>query len=253
MEMLYGLETSDILLALQRFATRRGLPVQMVSDNATYFKRAAKEIKEGLVFASVCSTSAWTRVEWRFNPPRAPHTGGMFEALIGSAKRATKAVLGTASLKDDELASAFVFVEGILNDRPLDFVSTDTNDLSPLTPAHFLSGPRVQESAFRDLKETSSFSRRWVFLSKIREQFWKRFVEEIKPGLGLRPKWHKERPPLKEGDVVVVLTDKNEYGRWPLARVSGTCPGSDGLVRVVRVRLGGKEITRHVNSVMRLL
>ena len=92
LEMLCGLETSNILLALQRFASRRGLPLGMVSDNAAYFKRAAYEISEGVTVRGV--TSAWNKVSWTFNPPQSPHTGGVFERLIGSAKRSLYAVLG---------------------------------------------------------------------------------------------------------------------------------------------------------------
>ena len=251
--MLCGLETSDILLALQRFASRRGVPLELVSDNATYFKRAAKEISEGSVFSSVCATSAWGSVNWRFNPPRAPHTGGIFESLIKSAKRALSAVLGPASLRDDELSSAFVFVEGIMNDRPLDFMSTDASDLEPITPAHFLSGPRVQEAAFRELESGTKYSRRLRALNRVREQFWLRFIREIKPGMGLRTKWRKALPQMKQGDVVVVLTEKNEYGRWPLGLIISITHGADGLVRVVKVRMQGKEFVRHVNYLMPLV
>ena len=250
LEMLYGLETSDILLALQRFASRRGLPLRLVSDNAAYFKRAALEVGEGHHFRGVSESSS--RVSWVFNPANAPHTGGVFERLIGSAKRALQAVLGGADFWDDELASAFVFVEGILNDRPLDFLSTDVSDLEPLTPGHFLAGPRVQENAFSDLDNGSSFSRRWRHINTTVEKYWQRFVEEVKPGLGLRPKWHGRAVNLKGGDVVVILGEKGLNGRWPLGRVVGVHPGKDGLVRVVTVKVQGREYKRHMNCMMPL-
>ena len=252
-EMLCGLETSDILLALQRFACRRGIPLELVSDNATYFVRAAKEISQGGALSSTCVSAAWEMVKWKFNPPQAPHTGGMFESLIKSAKKALLTVLGNPSLRDEELSSAFVFVEGVLNARPVDFVSTDTTDLEPITPAHFLSGPRVQEEAFRNLEKGTAFSRRWRSLNRLREAFWHRFLTEIRPGMGLRSKWRKVAPPLVAGDVVVVLTDKNDQGRWPLALVVEALTGKDGLTRVVKVRMNGKEFTRHVNYLMPLL
>jgi hypothetical protein len=252
-EILYGLETSDILLALQRFSSRRGVPLELISDNATYFRRAAMEIADGSVFHGQGVTSRWQEVEWKFNPPCAPHTGGIFESLIKCAKRALGAVLGPGDLWDDELASAFVFVEGIMNDRPVDFISTDTGDLEPLTPAHFLSGPRVQEEAFQELERGTRFSRRWRHLNLVREQYWKRFLREVKPAMGLRNKWRKALPPLVVGDVVVALVEKNENGRWPLGLVTECYPGPDGLVRVVKVRIQGKEFRRHVNTLMPLV
>ena len=227
--------------------------MELVSDNATYFKRAAKEISEWHIPFGVCASSAWQSVQWKFNPPMAPHTGGIFESLIRSAKRALKAVLGSVSLWDDGLSSAFVFVEGLLNDRPLDFISTDASDMEPITPAHFLCGPRVQEAAFRDLDQGSEYSKRWRALNQIREQFWLRFLREIRPSMGLRSKWRRKLPPLVVGDVVVVLTEKNDAGRWPLGRITEVTCGRDGLVRVVKVKVKGKELIRHVNHLMPLL
>ena len=59
--------------------------------------------------------------------------------------------------------------------------------------------------------------------------------------MGLRSKWRKTLSPLAIGDVVVVLTDKNDNGRWPLGRIADITFGKDGLVRVVRVKVRGKE------------
>ena len=252
LEMLYGLETSDILLALQRFASRRGLPVQLVSDNATYFRRAAIEIDQGHASHVRGVTAAWENVSWLFNPPQSPHTGGVFERLIASSKRALLAVLGGADFWDDELSSAFVFVEGVLNNRPLDFISTDASDLSPLTPGHFLAGPRVQELAFQDLSRGTPFSRRWRHINDVVDKYWQRFVEEVKPGLGLRNKWHSRRENLEIGDVVVLLGEKNIQGRWPLGRITELHPGRDGLVRMVTVKVQGRELRRHVSCMMPL-
>ena len=250
LEMLYGLETSDILLALQRFASRKGMPLQLVSDNASYFRRAAVELEGGVYAPGV--TSAWREVRWLFNPPLAPHTGGVFERLIGSAKRAISAVMGGAHLWDDELSSAFVFVEGIMNCRPLDFMSTNESDLSPLTPGHFLVGPRVQEMAFSDLEGGSPYSKRWRHINQTVENYWLRFLREIKPSLGLRTKWHSKTKNLEHDDVVVVLGEKDLKGRWPLGRVTQTHAGKDGLVRMVTVKVQGRQFKRHVNCMMPL-
>ena len=43
------------------------------------------------------------RLKLRFNPPGASHFGGFFEALVKSAKRAMKAVIGNAEITDEEL------------------------------------------------------------------------------------------------------------------------------------------------------
>ena len=78
--------------------------------------------------------------ESRFNPPGGSHHGGIFEALIKSAKKALRAILGESRTTDEELLTAVVEVEGILNSRPLTYCSSDPNDENVLTPNHFLYG-----------------------------------------------------------------------------------------------------------------
>ena len=50
--------------------------------------------------------------------PGGSHHGGFFEALIKSAKKALRAILGESRTTDEELLTAVVEVEGILNSHP---------------------------------------------------------------------------------------------------------------------------------------
>ena len=58
-------------------------------------------------------------INWHWNPQLAPHFGGMFERMIGSAKRAIQAILGNADVKVKELMAMFTKVKSLLNSRPL--------------------------------------------------------------------------------------------------------------------------------------
>ena len=65
--------------------------------------------------------AAYDGVQWGFNippPPGGSNHGGIFEALIKSAKKALSAILGESRTSDEELLSAVVEIEGILNSRP---------------------------------------------------------------------------------------------------------------------------------------
>ena len=52
-----------------------------------------------------------------FNPPSAPHFGGVFECMVKAAKKALYAVLGTSDATDEELITACAGVESLLNSR----------------------------------------------------------------------------------------------------------------------------------------
>ena len=79
-------------------------------------------------------------VKWHFNPPLAPHFGGVHETMIKSAKRAIDAILGNADINDEELMTAIIGGEGLINSRPLTYQSENPADDVRLTPNHFLHG-----------------------------------------------------------------------------------------------------------------
>jgi len=67
-------------------------------------------------------------IKWIFNPPEAPHMGGVWERLVRSIKTTMKAILSEQSVNDYLLMTVF---------SPM---SDDVNDYEPLTPSHFLIG-----------------------------------------------------------------------------------------------------------------
>ena len=78
--------------------------------------------------------------KWHFNSPLAPHFSGVHEIMIKAAKKAIYAILDSADITDEELLSAVIGAEGLINSRPLTYQSSDPADLTPLTPNHFLRG-----------------------------------------------------------------------------------------------------------------
>ena len=81
-------------------------------------------------------------IDWRFNVPRAPWWGGIFERLVRSTKRCLRKVLGQAKFSHDELLTALIEIEMVLNSRPLTYISADDLD-EPITPSHLLVGRRL--------------------------------------------------------------------------------------------------------------
>ena len=131
--MSYSLDTDSFINAFTRMTSRRETLTYVISDNGTNFVGAERELLE-LVKAQE------TSIDWKFNPSCVPHFGGIFEALMKSTKEAVKNILGDADVTDEELHSAICGAERLLNSRSITYVSSYPNDLSLLTPSHFLVG-----------------------------------------------------------------------------------------------------------------
>ena len=85
-----------------------------------------RELIEGLDHDKIIQdTSKYHPIDWKFNPPSAPHFGGVFEAMIKSAKKAIKAILGDADITDEELHTAICGAERLLDTLRLTFTAND--------------------------------------------------------------------------------------------------------------------------------
>ena len=141
-------------------------------------------------------------------------------------------------------------IEVCLNSRPLPpLTSADDEGIEVLTPGHFLIGWPIE--ALPDHSEASqplTLLKRWHLCQALVRHFWTRWTTEYLATLQRLSKWQKlSSSKISVGDVVVIREDETIPGRWPLARVTKTHPGKDGVVRVITIKTGdGKIYTRPI-------
>ena len=249
LEIVFNLSTDSFMNAFYRMAARRGMPSEMVSDNGTNFLGAKNELDElaAMDTQRIKTETAYHKVKWRFNPPAAPHFNGVHESIIKAAKRAINVILGAADINDEELLSAINGAEGLLNSRPLTYQSADAGDIIPLTPNHFLHGQVGGQFAPEVIDEVAFNPRkRWRRVQELVPHAMQRWMKELLPSLSPRTKWFKDEIDFKVGDVVIVPTQDMPRGKWPLGRITAVHPGSDGIVRVVDVKVQGTTLRRPV-------
>lgn len=135
--------------------------------------------------------------------------------------------------------------QNILNDRPINFVSSDPEDPQSLTPNMLLKGrdeiiiaPGRFEQRDELLIKQWRISQHWV------DEFWVRWLREYVPQLLPKRKWTTESINLNVGDVVKILNDTIPRGDWPIGRIVQVYPGEDGVVRVVKVQTSNGTIKR---------
>ena len=104
------------------------------------FKAAAKKIRNVILHPDVQRYFKLS-FEWHFNLEKAPWWGAMFERMIRSTKRCLRKLVRQAHFTHDELLTAVVEIEAVLNAHPLSCISPDTEE--PMTPSHLLCGYRL--------------------------------------------------------------------------------------------------------------
>uniref|UniRef100_A0A1X7UB03 DUF5641 domain-containing protein n=1 Tax=Amphimedon queenslandica TaxID=400682 RepID=A0A1X7UB03_AMPQE len=176
----------------------------MLSDNAQTFKKMASLLKEIEDHKDVKHYFSDRKIQWNFNVEMSPWWGEVFERLIQSVKRCMKKVIGRASLTYEELLTAVIEIEMIINSLPLSYVTQDDLD-EPITPSHLLIGRRLT-SLPDDICCTEDDFTYWI----------------------------------QVGNIAVIHSDEKKRGFWSTGRVEELLTGRDGNVRpaVVRVYTG---------------
>uniref|UniRef100_A0A2S2NBR8 Integrase catalytic domain-containing protein n=1 Tax=Schizaphis graminum TaxID=13262 RepID=A0A2S2NBR8_SCHGA len=256
LELVLDLSTDSFLAAFDRFVARRGLPSDVYSDCGTNFVGAARQLRTLVNHVDNQPRLIKTfRCSWHFNPPSAPHFGGIWEAAVKSAKSLLIRSIGTQVTTLEEFTTYLARVESVLNSRPLTPLSTDPSDLECLTPGHFLIGQPLCAIPTRDVIDVPlNRLSRWKLLHQCSQTFWRRWSSEYLNLLQIRNKWSVDSPrELCVNDMVVVKDNLAPPLQWKLGRVVKLMPGTDGVVRVARVNTPGGELVRPVVKLVPLI
>lgn len=133
LELVDSLSVPAFLQAFARFAPQRGLPVQLISDNAKTFKSAAKEEKSIGRSTEVQHFLVNKGIVWDFIIEKAPWKGGFWERMNQLMKRCLRKSLGCTSMNFESLQTLLIEIEATINNRPLTYTHDDEGVLYPLT------------------------------------------------------------------------------------------------------------------------
>lgn len=195
---------------------------------------------------------------WDFNPPGAPHFGGLWEAGVKSMKTHLKKTLGSSLLTTEEFNTALVQIEGILNSRPLCPLNNDPNNFVFLTPGHFLIGESIvapPERAFDCSPNSKHPIDRWQYIQKLRQVFWNLWKKDYLHSLNSRSKWKSLGIAIdfRKGNLVLLMDENVPPTCWPTARILEIHPGKDGKTRVVTLKTQKGQIFKRPTAKLRFI
>ncbi|UYV74543.1 hypothetical protein LAZ67_12000081 [Cordylochernes scorpioides] len=244
MEVIQGLDTPSFLMASRRFISRRGRPLVIYSDNGTNFAKTNKLLSH-IDWDQMSNYSSAQKIIWKFNPPVSPWWGGFWERLIRIIKGIIKRMLVNKKLNFVQLETQICHIEAIVNERPLTYMSEDSDDFRPLTPALFLQVN--DDSTFPEFdhicreKLVEKYKNLQTLKGELKMRFYKEYLGEL-----VQKKEDSDTRAITAGEVVYVGNDSQKRINWPLGLVKKVYPGEDGNCRVAKVRIKSGEIGRPI-------
>lgn len=212
LDLVFSLSAKSCMAVLDGLVARRGLPIEIHTDNATSFVAAAKEYVG----------PSGHRPSWKFIPPRCPTIGGAWERLVAATKRALEGMSLPRTPTEEILRRLLANAERLVNSRPLTEIPIDPKEEDSLTPNHFLMGSShgVKDPDLEPVADVKSSHHAW---EEMMGHFWERWRNEYLPTIAARSKWHKPTASLVVGDLVFVCDDS--YRSWIRNRPkSEPCP-----------------------------
>ncbi|KAK3102130.1 hypothetical protein FSP39_009042 [Pinctada imbricata] len=184
-EVVEQLSSSSFINALRRFVSIRGPVVQFRSDRGTNIVGASEDLAIDAQFIEKGPVSDFllsSRTTWIFNPPYAPHMGGVWERLIGTVKRILNSMLlqhKVKTLTHDELVTLMSEICAIVNNRPLVDVSCDPESPAILTPSILLTMKTKSDvNPFPIFITKDALKSAWKKVQVMADSFWHRWKTE---------------------------------------------------------------------------
>jgi hypothetical protein len=142
---------SNTLSALTRFVERRGISLEVTSDEGPTFKAIAAAINGDT--STLLVLDNWTPfkdLKWCITPGNSTHINGLAEAKVKAVNSHLSHRSGCQSLSNDEFYTTVIRVEAILESRPK-LLAIISAGLFPFAPYQLLTGHLLMPSAFTNL------------------------------------------------------------------------------------------------------
>lgn len=255
LDLIPSMDTDAFLMALRRFVARRGKPKEILCDQGTNFRGGERELQEAFqaLHPDLKEQLACQQIKFIFNPPGSPHFGGCWEREIRSLKTALQVIIGAQIVTEEVLHTVLIEIEGMLNSKPLGYISSEVADPDPVTPNYLLMGRRDASlpQVIYDSPEILG-RRRWRHSQILADHFWQNFLKYYLPGLQARQKWQTDSANLQVGDVVMIVDNQLPRALWPVGKVSQVFPGPDTRIRSAEVTVKGRTYIRPVARLVSL-
>jgi hypothetical protein len=235
--------TDSFLMALRRFMGLRGTPRIFQTDRGEQLVAAAKQVSTW-DFKEVIKWAGKKGVEWTLVPTGGQHFNGQAERMIGLIKKQLWKTFEGKRLSHEETLTLLVEAIQKINSRPI--TRNPRSEGEPLCVQDLMLGrakPGQVEVKFETGKQ---LTRRFENVQRTRQEFWKRWIEEVFPEMLKQSKWKRDKRDLKVGDIVLRKDETAAGQTYKHAKVIKVHVSTDGRVRAadIEYKLPGESVFR---------
>ncbi|KAF1750846.1 hypothetical protein GCK72_017397 [Caenorhabditis remanei] len=270
LEICADSSTTSYLNALKAIFAQRGVPKYIYSDNAQTFQLGERVLREDIKSyepeSRLINFLAREDINFRHITPMAPWQGGVYERIVGIAKKQFRKEIGKQIFSFPELHSIMKRVEGAINSRPLIRNPVHVNDVPVLRPIDFLlpavllEVPNDTDNLKGDIlydptvstteKETREHLKK---MDRVMEKLWKiwstSYLLLLRENAKRNNRFSKVSP--RVGQVVLIQEEMIPRHTWPVGRITKLI-GTPPLVQSVEVLYKGSIKERAVNQLIPL-
>uniref|UniRef100_A0A1I7T9M5 Integrase catalytic domain-containing protein n=1 Tax=Caenorhabditis tropicalis TaxID=1561998 RepID=A0A1I7T9M5_9PELO len=142
LELVPDNTTRSYITALASIFSQRGVPTHVYSDNARTFVLGHSMVNEDIhnydpAMDFICLLARHS-IKFKYITPLSPWQGGVYERIVGIAKKQLRKEIGRYTLPYFDLYCTLKRVEGMINSRPLVKNPNTANDVPVIRPIDFL-------------------------------------------------------------------------------------------------------------------
>ncbi|KAI2802362.1 hypothetical protein BLOT_009807 [Blomia tropicalis] len=210
-----------------------GFPINVWSDNGTNFVAVLQEV------AIMTAKGLINPINWKKSIPSAPWMNGGCERMIRVAKECLS-ILPNSVRSLFELQRRFINIEYIINQRPI--LQQDGYWYSPFELSSGRKSTLAKEDKVFDPVELFKFrSKQTKEIALLWMSQYLRRLSTVSPS---------NPTPIRLHDWVMIPKQLNKRIKWPLAQIIECRPGSDGVVRSVKLDMNNNQFWRPTNGLV---
>jgi hypothetical protein len=195
-------------------------------------------------FKEVIQWAGKKGIEWTLVPTGGQHFNGQAERMIGLIKKQLWKTFEGKRLSHEETLTLLVEAVQKIKSRPITW--NPKSEGEPLCVQDLMLGrakPGQVEVKFETGKQ---LTRRFENVQGTKQEFWKRWIEEVFPEMLKQSKWKRDKRDIKVGDIVLRKDETAAGQTYKYAKVIKVHVSTDGRVRAadIEYKLPGESVFR---------